>query len=78
MDDPVSGGDPLSHGFCAGASFTEPATSQDKPVPPIPRWLNLLRPSKEFPIIQELLKLRLSQLVQDLLALGSGQECQRF
>ncbi len=78
MDDPVSGGDPLSHGFCAGASFTEPATSQDKPVLPIPRWLNLLWPSKEFPIIQELLKLRLSQLVQDLLALGSGQECQRF
>ena len=78
MDDPVSGGDPLSHGFCAGASFTEPATSQDKPVPPIPRWLNLLWPSKEFPIIQELLKLRLSQLVQDLLALGRGQECQRF
>ena len=78
MDDPVSGGDPLSHGFCAGAGFAEPATSQDKPVPPIPRWLNLLWPSKEYPIIQELLKLRLSQLVQDLLALGSGQECQRF
>lgn len=78
MDDPVSGGDPLSHGFCAGASFTEPATSQDKPVPPIPRWLNLLRPSKEFPIIQELLKLRLSQPVQDRLPLVLWQERQRF